>query len=1019
MLSRQLQALALAAGLALAAPAPADQLLERRASHGIKPSFNTSACPGYQLVGEPRKEKGGFTATLSLAGEACNAYGVDIDNLTLAVVFEKPEQLHVHVYDSAREQYQLPSGVVFDRPGDDPATDGNSTAEESHLEFHHTGSKTPWAFWVTRKSNGDIIFDTRPENIPTFDTPMDLDGLSDGKHNSTKMPSHPMIFENQYLQLSSALPKDANIYGLGEYISGSFRRDNKATLQPFFTLDAGDPVDSNMYGYHPSWIEVRSEDNSSSINTHAVYYQNTAGMDVLLREGVIQTRAIGGTLDFRFFSGDADSSSQSDVTEDTVVSTRAENQTGKNSPMTAISQYVSFIGTPIMVPRWSLGFHLCRWGYSSANETLGIAKSMREHDIPLEVQWNDIDYMHQFRDWTTDPQNFSASDYKLLTDYLSKHHQHYIPIVDAAVGANPPNNTAHYYPAETGAQLDTFLKNANGTDYIGQVWPGNAYFPSWTADNTQDWWTESLRNFTQVVDLSGAWLDMSEPSSFCVGSCGSQGNIIADYSVPTTVYGWPEGYDNATFGDSGNITVDGHLTYTQGYTTVAKRSMEVEVPPSTTLVSRAAESHNSSDHFYSVPDWSYANASQRYLAVPPYAIHNAIYTTPFSLVDNLDQKTAAMDSLDNKNKFYDVHNLFGTLETKTTFNAFRELKPKERPFLVARSTHPGAGKYTHHWLGDNYSTWSYFWRSMQGILQFQIFGIPMVGPDTVGFNRNAGEELALRWQVASAMLAPFYRNHNTIKALAQEPFRWSSTTNATRIANYKRNELLAYYYSVMARASLDGTPAVRALWYEFPETYADTSDAQSQVLFGPSLLVSPVFEPNVSSVKAYFPEAGGKWRSVFSYEALDVPANTNVSISAPLGTINAHIRPGSVMLTHAEPKYSTQESADGPYGLLVNLNKNDDAEGDFYVDDGISMPPTPSRELSFKASKGVLKGDSSGDYDITQKLSTAIILGVGSRPQNVSFSGKTVDYKYEAGKQMLNVTGLSGDLNKGWTLKWA
>jgi len=56
-----------------------------------------------------------------------------------------------------------------------------------------------------------------------------------------------LVFENQYLQLSSALPHDANIYGLGERISGGGVGDaswrlTEETLQTFFTLDDPDPL---------------------------------------------------------------------------------------------------------------------------------------------------------------------------------------------------------------------------------------------------------------------------------------------------------------------------------------------------------------------------------------------------------------------------------------------------------------------------------------------------------------------------------------------------------------------------------------------------------------------------------------------------------------------------------------------------------------------------------------------------------------------------------------------------------
>lgn len=1012
-------------------PAISDELAARDNDDLIRPSFNVSACPGYKLVGEPQNATSGFTASLTLAGEACNAFGVDIKNLTLAVVYEKPEQLHVHIYDTAKNQYQLPNGLLFHRPSDDPQRDGLSSAAASHLEFHHSGSKSPWAFWITRKATGDVLFDTRAERIPTYQQGFNS---SETKHNSTAMPAHPLIFENQYLQLSSVLPPNAHLYGLGEYISGGFRRNPNATLQPFFTLDAGNPVDSNEYGYWPVYIEARQQ-NDSTLATHAVYHQNTAGLDVILRPEVIQYRAIGGTLDFRFFSGGEVTTSpfstnstevldMSQRTELSFISLRGLDaadaiSTGEvssaNSPIRAISQFVSFVGKPLMVPRWALGFHLCRWGYRTANKTLEVAKSMRQHDIPLETMWNDIDIMDSFRDLTISPDRFSQGDVNRLIGYLHKHQQHYITIVDAAIPAAPTNSTDRYDLGAAGREQHVFLRNANGTVYTGQVWPGFTYFPDWLSENAQSWWNQGFKNFSEFVDFSGIWLDMNEPSSFCVGSCGSGANLSHwfGHEIRTSVAGWPEGYDNNTWGNSGNITVNGSSTYTPDARTKSKRSQL------TVQVELAATKVNQSHYHYSVPDWKYANETQRYLTVPPYKIANGIHNSDRNLVENLNRKTVAMEAISANISFYDVHNIYGSLFEKATYEALKALRPTERPFLVARSTYPGVGQYSHHWLGDNYSLWSYLWRNMQGLLQFQIYGINFVGADTCGFFRNSDEDLCNRWQMFSAMLAPFYRNHNVEVAISQEPYVWDSVANATRIANYKRLELLPYYYSVMTRASQRGAPAVRALWQEFPSTFGDTGSTESQALFGPSLLVTPVFEPNASTVKGYFPSAGGKWRSVFDYRALEVPENKNVTISAPLSTINVHIRPGSILLIYAEPKYTTNETASGPYGLLVNLDDSHKAKGEAYVDDGITIPPCPFRELTFAASNGTLSGQATdGDFEISQKLSHVVLLGVESRPSAVKLADREVHFKFDQDRQMLNVTGIQGDLNSDWKLIW-
>lgn len=59
--------------------------------------------------------------------------------------------------------------------------------------------------------------------------------------------------------------------------------------------------------------------------------------------------------------------------------------------------------------------------------------------------------------------------------------------------------------------------------------------------------------------------------------------------------------------------------------------------------------------------------------------------------------------------------------------------------------------------------------SIPQALAFSLFGIPMFGVDTCGFNGNSDEELCNRWMQLSAFF-PFYRNHNTLSAKSQEPY---------------------------------------------------------------------------------------------------------------------------------------------------------------------------------------------------------------------------------------------------------
>ncbi|OJA14819.1 hypothetical protein AZE42_04199 [Rhizopogon vesiculosus] len=96
---------------------------------------------------------------------------------------------------------------------------------------------------------------------------------------------------------------------------------------------------------------------------------------------------------------------------------------------------------------------------------------MRAAGIPLEVQWNDIDLYHAYRDFTTDPVTFPGDELRAFIQGLAANHQHYIPIVDAGIAVTV-NSTDVYDPFTRGVEQDVWIKNPDGSLYIGQVWPG-------------------------------------------------------------------------------------------------------------------------------------------------------------------------------------------------------------------------------------------------------------------------------------------------------------------------------------------------------------------------------------------------------------------------------------------------------------------------------------------------------------------------------------------------------------------
>ena len=56
----------------------------------------------------------------------------------------------------------------------------------------------------------------------------------------------------------------------------------------------------------------------------------------------------------------------------------------------------------------------CRYGYKSVDEVQEVVANYSASGIPLDTMWGDIDYMHQWRDFTLDPANYPRDRMQVL-----------------------------------------------------------------------------------------------------------------------------------------------------------------------------------------------------------------------------------------------------------------------------------------------------------------------------------------------------------------------------------------------------------------------------------------------------------------------------------------------------------------------------------------------------------------------------------------------------------------------------
>ena len=182
-------------------------------------------------------------------------------------------------------------------------------------------------------------------------------------------------------------------------------------------------------------------------------------------------------------------------------------------------------GTFPRPPLWSLGYHQCRWGYSGTRDLEELDRKMTANKIPCDGLWLDIDYMDNYKVFTTSQKTFADAEREMKK--LRGHGRKVVAILDPGV-----RDERGYAVRESGRRAGAFCKNPNGDDYRGFVWPGATLFPDFSLAKTKRWWASLVRDFTDK-GFSGYWLDMNDPST---GSVSQEDMRFGNGKLPHEAY---------------------------------------------------------------------------------------------------------------------------------------------------------------------------------------------------------------------------------------------------------------------------------------------------------------------------------------------------------------------------------------------------------------------------------------------------------------------------------------------------
>ncbi|HEU5199454.1 MAG TPA: TIM-barrel domain-containing protein, partial [Ktedonobacterales bacterium] len=195
-----------------------------------------------------------------------------------------------------------------------------------------------------------------------------------------------------------------------------------------------------------------------------------------------------------------------------------------------LQQYTSITGRMPPQPRWALGYHQSRWGYTSADEVCAIAAGFRAQDIPCDAIHFDIDHMDGFRDFTWNHERFP--DPAGLIQDLREQGFRVVTIIDPGLKVDPA------YPVyREGLEQGYFIRNVDDSSFEGWAWPGKSVWADFARADVQSWWGEQHRALLDA-GVAGIWIDMNEPTQTNMFA-PKEANIPHGLSLPLDIQHGP------------------------------------------------------------------------------------------------------------------------------------------------------------------------------------------------------------------------------------------------------------------------------------------------------------------------------------------------------------------------------------------------------------------------------------------------------------------------------------------------
>ncbi|WP_343672313.1 TIM-barrel domain-containing protein [Chitinophaga sp.] len=286
-------------------------------------------------------------------------------------------------------------------------------------------------------------------------------------------------------------------------------------------------------------------------------------------------------------------------------------------------------------------------------------------------------------------------------------------------------------------------------------------------------------------------------------------------------------------------------------------------------------------------------------------------------------------------------NAYPLQNAKGIYEGQRSTDPGKRVFLLTRSGFAGSQRYAAAiWSGDIGATWVDMKAQIAAGINFSMSGLPYWTMDIGGFvvpgkfeqpdaeNLEEWRELMTRWSQFGAFV-PLFRSHG------QFPYREVFNTAPENHPAYKsflyydklRYRMLPYIYSLAGWGYHNDYTIMRGLAMDFPNDTA-VLNIPDQYMFGPAILVNPVYGYKQTQRNVYLPECAG-WYDL--YTGKWYAGGQKIAAAAPYERIPLFIKAGSVIPFGPALQYTSEKQPDI---ITLNIYTGADASFNLYEDEG-------------------------------------------------------------------------------------